>query len=87
LYHRQQARARKEGDGMRAWLVEIRTTAKMSQQEVADAAGISQSYYAGIETGSRGKPLSVPVAKKIAVVLGFDWTQFYDEPIETKEST
>ena len=46
---------------------------------MADAAGISQSYYAGIETGIRGKPLSVPVAKKIAAVLGFDWTQFYEE--------
>lgn len=64
---------------MRKWLVDIRTSVKRSQQEVADAAGISQSYYAGIETGIRGKPLSVPVAKKIAAVLGFDWTRFYEE--------
>lgn len=64
---------------MRKWLVDIRTATKQSQQEVADAAGISQSYYAGIELGIRGKPLAVPVAKKIAAALGFNWTRFYDE--------
>lgn len=64
---------------MRKWLAELRASAKKSQQEVADASGISQSYYAGIELGIRGKPLSVPVAKKIAAALGFDWTRFYDE--------
>ena len=64
---------------MREWLVTIRKEAKMSQQIVADKAGISQSYYAGIEMGVRGKPLSVPVAKSIAEVLGFSWTKFYDE--------
>lgn len=64
---------------MRQWLVDIRDAAKKSQQAVADAAGISQSYYAAIELGTRGKPLAVPVAKNIASVLGFPWTRFYDE--------
>ena len=71
---------------MRKWLAEIRTSAKKSQQKVADEAGISQSYYAGIETGIRGKPLAVPVAKKIAAVLGFDWTRFYEEDGEAENS-
>ena len=71
---------------MRKWLVDIRTSRKKSQQEVADAAGISQSYYAGIETGIRGKPLGVPIAKKIAAALGFDWNLFYDEAGEGQES-
>lgn len=71
---------------MRKWLVQIRMAAKKSQQEVADEAGISQSYYAGIETGIRGKPLAVPVAKKIAAVLGFDWTRFYEEDGEAENS-
>lgn len=64
---------------MRTWLVDIRTASGKSQQGVADASGISQSYYAGIELGTRGKPLAVPIAKRIAAVLGFDWTRFYDE--------
>lgn len=82
FYHRQAGdgkRRTKGGEGMRKWLADIRTACKKSQQEVADAAGISQSYYAGIELGIRGKPLAVPVAKKIAAVLEFDWTQFYDD--------
>lgn len=64
---------------MRKWLADIRKEAKRTQQDVADAAGISQAYYAGIELGIRGKPLAVPVAKRIAAVLGFDWTRFYEE--------
>lgn len=64
---------------LREWLVSARKAAQMSQQAVADEAGISQSYYAGIETGARGKPLAVPVAKAIAAVLDFDWVKFYEE--------
>lgn len=73
------------GDGVtRQWLIETRNAAKMSQQAVADAAGISQSYYAGIETGVRGKPLAVPVAKAIANVLGFDWAMFYEDDAQNE---
>lgn len=39
--------------------------------------GISRAGYANIENGKRLP--SVPVAKKIAAVLGFDWTRFYEE--------
>lgn len=63
---------------MRKWLAEIRKERRMSQQETADAAGISQSYYASIEIGVRGKPLGVPVAKAIAKALDFDWERFYE---------
>lgn len=74
---------------MRHWLIEARNAVNLSQQAVADAVGISQSYYAGIETGARGKPLNVSVAKAIARVLGFDWTKFYEdaqEGIQTKSN-
>lgn len=56
------------------WLVEIR--GKRSQQKVADEIGIAQSSYASIEVGSR-RP-SVDMAKKIAAVLGFEWTKFFE---------
>lgn len=64
---------------MREWLVDLRRASGMSQNEVSKSSGISQSYYAGIETGERGKPLGVPVAKAIASVLDFDWTRFYED--------
>jgi transcriptional regulator with XRE-family HTH domain len=64
---------------MREWLKHLREAAELSQDEVAKQAGISQSYYAAIETGERGDKLPVPTAKKIADVLRFDWQQFYSE--------
>lgn len=62
---------------MREWLIEIRKSKKLSQYKAAQLSGISQSYYAAIEVGSRGNPLNVDVAKKIASALGFQWTRFY----------
>ena len=64
---------------MRRWLVTIRESKRISQYKAAELAGISQSYYAAIETGTRGKPLSVDIAKKLAAALGFDWQRFYEE--------
>lgn len=64
---------------MRDWLIKIRKESGKSQYAVAEESGISQSYYAGIETGDRGKPLGVPIAKAIAKSLNFDWTKFYEE--------
>lgn len=50
---------------MRIWLVNIRENQKKSQYEVADEAGMSQSYYASIETGARGNKLPVKTAKNM----------------------
>ncbi len=60
---------------MRKWLIELRKG--YSQTQIAEAAGISQQMYSAIELGER-RP-SVEVAKKIAAVLGFDWTRFYED--------
>ena len=59
---------------MMGWLEAIR--ANKSQAEVAKSAGITQAFYCEIERGKK-RP-SVSVAKKIAAVLGFDWTRFYE---------
>ena len=59
--------------------MEIRESRGISQYKVAEVAGISQSYYAEIETGNRGHKLPVPTAMKIADVLGFDWKRFYTD--------
>lgn len=63
---------------MRDWLVEIRKSKNLSQYDVAREAGISQSYYAAIETEMRGNPLKVDIAQKIATALEFSWTKFYE---------
>lgn len=61
----------------RSWLLAIREEKNVSQKYVSEQVGIAQPSYFNIEAGKR-RP-SVPVAKKIAAVLGFDWTRFYEE--------
>ena len=69
---------------MRNWLRKIRKEQKLSQHEIADMVGISQTYYSAIEVGTRN--VMVPTAKKIAAALGFDWQRFYeDEKTPTRE--
>ncbi|MFW5649189.1 MAG: helix-turn-helix transcriptional regulator [Candidatus Alkaliphilus sp. MAG34] len=64
---------------MRQWLAEYRQNRNMTHEEVATKCGITRQFYSMIEIGERTP--SVPTAKKIASVLGFDWVQFYnDEP-------
>ncbi len=58
------------------WLEEIRICRGLSQKDVAEAANISQPTYSNIEKGKRG--VSVDTARRIAAVLGFEWTRFYE---------
>lgn len=66
------------------WLAQIRKARGISQQQVADAAGISRAGYTNIEIEKR-RP-SPEVAQKIGATLGFDWTRFFenDSPDEAK---
>ena len=67
-------------DFMRVWLVQHR--GERTQESVSREAGISQNFYSSIENGIR-RP-SVETAKRIAAVLGFDWTEFFndtDQPV------
>lgn len=69
---------------LRNWLIAIRKEKNLSQADVSRAAGIAQPSYCNIENGERG--IAVNTAKKIAAVLGFDWTRFYEkEPGEGAE--
>jgi putative transcriptional regulator len=58
------------------WLIDIRNALDMTQEEVADRAGIGRSWYTKIENGSNP---GHKTAKSIAAVLGFDWTLFFEQ--------
>lgn len=58
-------------------LLEERKKKNFTQREVGKLSGISESYYNMIENGERKPP--VKTAKRIASVLGFSWTQFFDD--------
>lgn len=62
---------------MRVWLRASRKALGLTQQDVATAVNVRQSFYSHIEHGVR-RP-SPETAKKIASVLGFDWTRFYED--------
>lgn len=61
---------------MREWLIAIREDQNMTQKKIAERAGIAQATYSNIESGKRS--VGVPVAKRIAAVLGFEWTKFFE---------
>lgn len=61
----------------RIWLVHIRESRGYTQEQVAEGASIKRAYYTQIENGVRTP--SVPVAQKIAALLQFEWTLFFDE--------
>lgn len=60
-----------------AFLKALRTEKNFTMRQVCEVVGISEGFYSMIESGER-RP-SVETAKKIAAVLGFDWTLFYPD--------
>jgi len=68
---------------MREWLIKLRKKANKTQEQVADLARISRPTYTRIETGERNP--SVDIAKKIALVLEFDWVRFYESEVKENE--
>ena len=55
----------------------LRKAKGLRQTDLAQAVGVSQPVITKLERGER-KP-SVKVAKRIAAVLDFDWTDFFKE--------
>lgn len=63
---------------MRHWLKELRCKSNnLTQEQLAKQAGISRTMITEIENGNANP--SVEVAKKIAAVLGIDWTRFFED--------
>lgn len=60
----------------RGWLIDKRIEKNLSQKELAEKCNVSQVSIARIESGER-RP-SPELAKKIADVLNFSWTRFYE---------
>lgn len=58
-------------------LLAMREKLHLTMKQVADLAGISESYYCLIENGVR-RP-SVKVAKRLAKIYRFRWTRFFDD--------
>lgn len=66
----------------RDWLIVLRQKKELSQDELAKLCNTTQMTISNIENGNR-RP-SPNLAQKLAKVLKFDWTKFYEEQ-EIKE--
>ena len=62
---------------MRSWLIDARIKKGLTQKEVAEKVEISQPSICDIEQGN--KTPRPATAKRIAQVLDFDWTRFFDK--------
>ncbi len=60
----------------RRWLIKLRLKKNLNQIEMSKFLGITQQSYSYYENYSR-RP-SPQIAKKIAKILDFDWTKFYE---------
>ncbi len=61
----------------RKWLKEMREGKNLTQECLAKATGITRQHIGMLENGvSNPSPM---LAKKIAEVLGFEWTKFYED--------
>ena len=64
----------------RIWFKQTREDKGFTQEELAAKIGITRQHIGLIENGVVAP--SVEVAKKLAAVLGFDWTRFYEDDDE-----
>lgn len=69
---------------MRVWLKEIRENIGLTQEQVANKAGVARATYGHIETGER--EVTVSNAKKISKVLNFHWTIFFEDKCHVMKS-
>lgn len=69
---------------MRKYLVELREQHNESQQDVAEAIGISRQYYAMIEGGERQKKMDVILMSAIAKHFGVSVVEILER--ETEDS-
>lgn len=59
----------------REWLISLRNTTDLTQEEVSEVIGIERSTYAKAELGYS---ISVNTAKMIADYYDVDWTLFFE---------
>ena len=66
---------------MRSWLKELRVHKNFTRKKLANVVNVDVTSIAKYEQGER-RP-SPEVAQRIADVLGFDWTKFFDGEADT----
>lgn len=64
---------------LRDYLINLRSTHKLSQQDVADMVGISRQYYNAIENGNRQKKMDITLLTKLSEAFDVTLTQIFEK--------
>ena len=76
---------------MRDWLQNLRKNKGLTQKEIGEKLGISESYYCSIEKGVRQKKMDMMVASGLSAVFGIPVSEIvqmeheYSEAVQTSE--
>ena len=71
---------------VRAYLIEAREKAGLTQQDVANRIGISRQYYQMVETGERQKRMDLSLAGGLSVVLNIPIAEIVQRECAAQES-
>lgn len=63
---------------MRDWLIKARKDKGLTQLQMAEKLGMSESNYNYIEGGTRQKKMELPLASKLASILGISIQQIVE---------
>ncbi|MFI3254397.1 MAG: helix-turn-helix transcriptional regulator [Eubacteriales bacterium] len=63
---------------MKEWLVQLRRTNGLTQQQVAEKLNISQQYFSSIENGTRKENMDIDLATKIGGIFNLTVTEIID---------
>lgn len=63
---------------MKTALYDLRRAKRMTQQQLADAAGVSKTMIGNYETGRN--TITVKRARQFAEILKVEWTKLYETP-------
>ncbi len=69
---------------MRKYLKDLRNQQNKSQQDVADAVGITRQYYNMIEAGERQPDMSLSTMQKLSEAFGVPVTRIVEEEEKMK---
>lgn len=70
----------------RDYLKKIRKEKKLSRRRTAELIGISHSYYTKLETGERGRMMSIELVAKISSVFGVEPEKVLSEEFNSRRT-
>ncbi len=69
---------------MRDWLLNARKQKELTQAQIAEKLGITESYYCMIENGDRQKKMDITLVTKLSLILDIPITEIIENEKEAR---